>query len=1063
MQPLTLAMKNFGPYQNEVVDFSNFYHSSLFLISGKTGAGKTTLFDGMCFALYGVTSGGLRQGKEMRSNFADATESTVVTFTFTHQGLRYVISREPEQTLNKKRGEGTREQPAKATLTVFDGEGKELKQLIKQKEIQVFIEELLHLNAQQFCQIVLLPQGEFRRFLNANSNEKELVLRKLFTTDIYRKIAQEIKDKKKKFEQELSDDEASIHLQLKQLSWDDENQLQLKELSAVEDILVLLAKQQTDYQEGLARKQTKRSLHQHQQETLESKLQDQKNLLALFADHQQLVDAKKALDFELPQIERKTKERDRLRWVQKHQGLVVNLDERLADQKRLSQEILELATGQEELEQLLQQETIAHDRLASQKDTMASLKEEQGQLGQLLPLFKELEGLQVQLGKEESQQAKLALKHAEKVKINQDYQEQLKTQSLLLESRELIQMELHALEQIQQTVRSLEERTSLLITTQAEVLLNQQEQVKNQEDQIRAQKDANTLQESYQIEKSKWAAIQIARLSLELLPGEACPVCGALEHPNPHQDQEWSKEQIQLAEETVETAERLWNKAQNQEVVLKQTGDFLSKEAKRLRELLQTQLTGLTDFLHNQVNQFPLSVEITELLSANLWSELLEKWLEIRTNNQKKQLDLQHQLKELDELKLKQSTVETLLVENQKEQTELQETLEKLKQKTYQTQGQVTSYQKQIPEKWSNFDEISQTEQKLSKQIADWESQLHEITQQLEETKRKILINQTKTKQCEKEQGILFEHVTKLQTELGRILKTYPETVTTEEVREWLKELDSLVLLEEELSEFQQKSEKIQIQLELLTEKIAGQVPPDIEPLTQELALAKEQLAALEKNIVQLETIWQQNLNIQEQVMKQRSKLKTQWEALGELNQLSEVVNGDGPYNKMSIERYVLQTYLEEVLRVANDRLMRLTQNRYSFELNQLSGSYKSQTGLEINVYDDNAGAVRSVNTLSGGESFIAALSLSLSLAEVVQSQAGGVQIDAMFIDEGFGSLDEDSLEMAIQALEMIEGQGRMIGIISHVKELKERIPQQLQVISKGTGQSTIRYVVEME
>lgn len=161
---------------------------------------------------------------------------------------------------------------------------------------------------------------------------------------------------------------------------------------------------------------------------------------------------------------------------------------------------------------------------------------------------------------------------------------------------------------------------------------------------------------------------------------------------------------------------------------------------------------------------------------------------------------------------------------------------------------------------------------------------------------------------------------------------------------------------------------------------------------------------------------------------------------------------------KISLERYVLRTYLEKVLVVANQRLALLTKNRYQFELNQATGSYKNQTGLEINVYDDNSGSSRSAHTLSGGESFIAALALALSLAEVIQEESGGVLIEALFIDEGFGSLDEEALEMAMEALETIENEGRMIGIISHVSELKAQIPQQLQIKTNGNGQSHVTY-----
>lgn len=207
----------------------------------------------------------------------------------------------------------------------------------------------------------------------------------------------------------------------------------------------------------------------------------------------------------------------------------------------------------------------------------------------------------------------------------------------------------------------------------------------------------------------------------------------------------------------------------------------------------------------------------------------------------------------------------------------------------------------------------------------------------------------------------------------------------------------------------------------------------------------------------QLQEKLQNNRALKKQMHHQLMLLKKQTAEVIALQQLSDGINGSN-IKKTSLERYVLQNYLKKVLEVANQHLNLLTSDRYQFELNTQVKSYKNQTGLEIDVYDTMAGTTRSVYTLSGGESFIAALALAISLAEVIQAQAGGIIIDALFIDEGFGSLDEESLEMAITALETIENEGRMIGIISHVSELKTRIPQQLKIKTNGSGQSKVSY-----
>ncbi|MEG0254784.1 MAG: AAA family ATPase, partial [Vagococcus sp.] len=222
MQPIRLKLENFGPYKNSLIDFSDFYAQSLFLITGKTGAGKTTIFDGMTFALYGSTSGGLRQGREMRSNFAEVGDKTRVTFTFKQGNKTYEVLREPEQLVKKLRGEGFREQPALVRLTVFDENQKEIEQLTKQKDVGIFLSELIQLNESQFSQIVMLPQGEFRRFLNADSDSKEKVLRKLFNTYFYQDIAEFLRQKKKMQEVSLKDLRQELALLITQLEWQKE-------------------------------------------------------------------------------------------------------------------------------------------------------------------------------------------------------------------------------------------------------------------------------------------------------------------------------------------------------------------------------------------------------------------------------------------------------------------------------------------------------------------------------------------------------------------------------------------------------------------------------------------------------------------------------------------------------------------------------------------------------------------------------------------------------------------------------------------------------------------------
>ena len=273
--------------------------------------------------------------------------------------------------------------------------------------------------------------------------------------------------------------------------------------------------------------------------------------------------------------------------------------------------------------------------------------------------------------------------------------------------------------------------------------------------------------------------------------------------------------------------------------------------------------------------------------------------------------------------------------------------------------------------------------------------------------------------------------------------------------------MPQLESLEEAIKTYENKRHVLLSRQEELTKLIKNQEEPVIEPLLVEQERLMSELEEVRNKTNILELTMKKN---QEIVVKVKREIESKKEAqarLLELTELADILSGDGP-SKLSMERFVLQMYLKKILQRGNEKLVTLTNGRYRFEIKEEQGSSKKATGLEINIYDDNVGAIRSVNTLSGGESFIAALSLALSLAEIIQEEAGGIKIDAMFIDEGFGSLDEDALEMAIRALENIEGEARIIGIISHVRELKERIPQQLQIISEN-GKSKVKTRLEFE
>lgn len=362
----------------------------------------------------------------------------------------------------------------------------------------------------------------------------------------------------------------------------------------------------------------------------------------------------------------------------------------------------------------------------------------------------------------------------------------------------------------------------------------------------------------------------------------------------------------------------------------------------------------------------------------------------------------------------------------------------------------------------------------LEEQTADWqlatvEARIAELTQALEEHRILLQAHQTAIKEIEQQRIRLQENsrlLAKQQQETAENLQNYQQQLQKQlteaglEIELLAEPLVDLSLLENAIAEYEQQLLVLKDRQKRLIETIKDQKKPELDQLQKRLTESEAEVQDYQQQYYANENHLQQQRELVEKIESLQEQSKEQLAELSQMIQLYQTMNGDNP-QKISLERYVLQWYLAEVLQSANQQLNQLTKGRYRFELKQESGRSKGNTGLEINVYDDNAGATRSSHTLSGGESFIAALSLALGLAEVIQNQAGGVAIEALFIDEGFGSLDEEALEMAMEALEGIENAGRMIGIISHVRELKERIPQQIIVETSGTGRSSIRYQPE--
>ncbi|MDH6363850.1 exonuclease SbcC [Enterococcus sp. PF1-24] len=1040
MRPLRLKLKNFGSFIDEEIDFSQLSSATLFLISGKTGTGKTTIFDGMTYALFGETSGKLRTGKEMRSAFAQPTEETYVTFTFEHQDLVYQVMRMPEQIVMKKRGAGERSQAAKVSLTVMDLAGKELRQYNKNGEVAQQILELVHLTAEQFTQIVLLPQGKFRTFLSAKSDEREVVLRQLFGTQMFRDFAEKLKERVKEASKEWTASEEKLKLLQENFA----SEVALSELPNQEFIAEAHAAI-TLQQEKIAVAKTMLAELQVQEQQAEKAFYQAQEISKLFAQQADLLNQQQQLLAKEPEIKQQEQRLQQLEWALEQKPLVDKLAEAQTEAAKLTakQQTLQTEINENQQAQLDWQSKnqLFQEKLPSYQNCQSQLQTVQQQL----PLAEKLAADQKQLTEVTAAIAKTAAEIAE----NKQAQDTLAQQQLaiteIVVGGETLQQTTNFLALFQEKLKQLTKRKQEQEKLQGQAEQNKRASATTAEKLTAVEASVATKTIAYTAVKNDWLKMQIARLSLELTDDEPCPVCGALEHPQPFaKEADYSSESIRQQEASLALLEEELEKLKQEQTTLQAESQHLLAEEQNL----------VQQILVAEAEAENLLAELTTLLVANSQSPIAtlaegeHLLLQLRS-----EITLQEQ--ELADAKNQLQTVQQqqrVLVEEQKSADLAQH---ELKQQQASLAGGISSLQAQGVS--ASYQELAELQQQLTLEISVYqkeESLLAEESTQLKQQEIRLEEQLTYNLQALKTAESTSEQQHQL---LQQELATAEMAGNLTVLQAWLQDTAEISSMRQEIQAYQLQKNLNQQQLQTLAEQLTQKAPPQLTEFETALALSREKVQNQQAEIYQLASQLTQNQETLANFTQLYQKNQQKLDEFKQLSELSQVMNGDNAM-KTSLERYILQSYLQEVLQIANQRLGLLTRNRYQFELSTAIGSRRNVTGLEINIYDDDAGNSRSANTLSGGESFIAALALALSLAEVIQNQSGGISIEALFIDEGFGSLDEESLNMAMEALETIESDGRMIGIISHVGELKERIPQQILVTGNGSGQSEITY-----
>lgn len=1042
MKPLKLHMQNFGPYEDETIDFTQLEQSPVFLIFGNTGSGKTTIFDAITFALFGDGITKDRDPESLRSDFADFDSPTEVDLTFEHQGKQYEITRQPKQTLNRQRGDGQKVYEAKGKLSFFKN-GEKVNEISRISEITANVEKILQLNRQQFVQIVLLPQGDFRKFLAASSSDKETLLRNIFHTDIYRRWSdalatqlREMNADSKQWQQAIADNLASI-------DW----------VAAPADI----QKQSTEKQIGTLKAQQKTA-----KDDLNALAEKITGLQAKITSQSSKIDAETQMNTQIHELAHKQQE-------------LVTLTAKKADYEKLTTAINQLTWAKElkpkydrfqELQAAIQDSqaklTIATDQLTSYQTTQATTQTTQQALQSKQADEAILKDRIPVLTKQRQSFQKAAdLKQA--VVTGEDHLAGIKQQLVitnksvtdLQEQTNQIETDLTQRDQLKDQDYRLKQAKAQLVSYQQQLnhLYRQMTDNHTLESQIKAAESAlataktqvKVTQANYDELRNNWLKSQIMNLVGQLKDGTPCPVCGSLEHPAPaHVEdiQTVSNVQLKTAQNHLQTVK---DEATKQASLVTNLKNQLTKQTNQYQESFSELVAT---FVEKQVAQEPVSDLAAAIALIKQQS----------TKNDQETKTVADQLQILAEKAEKQGHIKEQLDQLTATAKTLTDQLQGAEKDSAKTKGTLETIQADLPTEFDDLASLDIYLKKITKSVQSYETAVEQNNHDLTKIGNAISEATATIKQ-------ISQYIDESKKRAVEIQGAITDAVRTQLGADEWSEYESLLRHLSDLSDYQKRATDYQSQVQAVTVAIE----------TTEKAIGDHKLVNLNEERAQLKKLSQarDDLNAQSKVQNNRYVLNgnalqrinksyqdihSQQEKLTQLNQLVSTVTGNNDA-KLGLERYVLRAQLAEILSVANEHLKQLSSGRYHLLLHKESGTYQKDTGLEIDVYDDTVGETRSVHTLSGGESFIVALSLALALGEVIQNEAGGISIDTLFVDEGFGSLDQESLSTAMAALENIESSNRTIGIISHVSMLQDSIPCQIRVTAVGQGKSTVKLV----
>ena len=1050
MRPVKLIISAFGPYAGEEppIDFTLFEDRGLFLISGDTGAGKTTIFDAICFALYGETSGTYKNTRNLRSEYAGETTESFVDFYFEHQGRDYHVWRRPEYQRKKHRGSGTTLIRENAVLYSGDDtpiEGK--------TQVNDAVKELLHIDVRQFKEIAMIPQGEFWELLNAKTEERTKILRTIFQTGGYNNIEYRLKERMDMALKEKGKTGDSILLYFNDVTADPEDQLSEKLDELKEKAGETGSVWNLDELKGV----------------LES---------IISSDTERLKREEKAAK---EAEERYGKARDRLATANTNNGFIARLQKLMEEEEELKEKAEKIREKEQSLSLKKRSTRNVHPSYMAWKEkeeAVRSLKEEgEKKRAEEKDALMEAEnaGTALKMEKEKEPEAERLQKLIDKINDEEEkYRERdelereidaLKEKAELksAKDRELKQKE----EGSKERIKSLREREKELKAAPEELakvcaLLEKHLDLKKSIEEIIDERIPEREKKKKELEEGQGAYLKAfdaykeanrermeaerilddcraGILARSLKEGEACPVCGSLHHPEPAgiPEKAMDEEEFKALKEREELLQKEKSekntRAEKAKSALEQYEDGLMKD---MKACLENPVLGL-DTGKKTVEELEELIETAEGTIEEKTEELENRRKGLEKDNEELLVtgrELEKALKDEEQLTKDRGKYEREKLDTEKTLSERRGVFETFSGLSFESREKAEEERKKAEKKRR---EILDSREKAERRKKEADTLLASLQSALEilEKSRSAEEEEEKRRREIFEKNLRGNGFSSPEDMLKIVMK---ESEIEEEERE-IRDYKQRVLTNENMLKEAKKDAKDLVRV-------------DVEALEKECALLQQRATDMQLGCNRVKNRLENNRDKLEKIRSREKGLNEASKKSLLYSRLYELVKGTTGKGKITLEQYIQAAGFDGIIAAANRRLLPMSDGQYELFRQEDGLGKKSNTFLELEVLDNFTGRRRPVGNLSGGESFKASLSLALGLSDTVSSNLGGIKMDALFVDEGFGTLDRRSIEGAMEALKSLSGKGKLVGLISHREELIENIPLQINVKKTREG-----------